>query len=481
METLHPSKSELFTNHASRSLNCNLSFRKTVRESRNETARGKELLDWRGIALPPRHTNISPLTSHKKPTKYTTDEAVASIDLAPPSADAEMERKFFRRVHHIIEYLVPVQYASNNFADSRLPLIQAVGQGNIQWVRNLLLHTDTDPNCRSFQGWTALQQACSTPGRNSKAIVELLIAYGADVNATPGDCYARTALQAACEVGNEEIVDILLKEGAEINAETGPSGGNSAIAAASWAGHFGILRKLLNLGANINHPGSKDLGHTALSAATQRGNLEMFDYLVQQGAIFHGQYGSKLLEEAIFWDQLDVVSRLLELGVNVNAEVDGLASINAVRSLKLLDLLAAHGAQMSELRFRPRGCKALQRAAKFGNLDLAKELIRLGTDIHTPGPKIRGRTGLQSAASRGFWSLPAVKSLIDEYGVDVNETRSTEERYTGLEAACHYTALSESPDLGIIEILLERGAKVTPFTLHVAAACGHGALARLLL
>lgn len=439
-------------------------------------------MDWRETTFPPRLTNTLPLSSDKNSAEYTTDEAIASIGLASRSADAEMERKFFRRVHHITEYLVPVQYGENQFRNSRLPLIQAVGQGNVQWVRDLLLHTDTDPNCRSFQGWTALQQACSTTDGNPKVIVELLIANGADVNATPGHGYAMTALQAACEAGNEEIVDILLKEDAEINAEAGPLAGKSALAAASWAGHFGIVGKLLDLGADISQPGSKDLGHTALSAAAQLGNLEMIDYLVQRGAGFYGQYGSEALEKAIYWDRFNVASRLLELGVNVNAEVDGQAPIHAVQSLEMLNLLVAHGAQVNGLCSRPRGRTALQGAAELGNLGLVKELIRLGADIHTPGPEIRGLTALQSAASGFVDTLPVIKLLIDEYGADVNEARCSENGYTSLEAACHSTArLEKSSDLGIVELLLERGAKVTPFTLHVAAAWGHAALARLLL
>jgi ankyrin repeat protein len=217
----------------------------------------------------------------------------------------EMKTKYLRRVHDIVEYLVPVQYCANHFGNSRLPLIQAVGQGDLHWVRQILLKTDTDPDTRSFQGWTALQQACSIENnspesRDQEAIVKLLISHGADVNAAPGIGYSNTALQAACECGNEKVVNILLEKGADIHADAGELAGKSALASASWAGHFGIVKKLLDLGADVNQSGSEELGHTALSAAAQLGNLEMVNFLLENGASVQGSSGLLALEKAIF-------------------------------------------------------------------------------------------------------------------------------------------------------------------------------------
>ncbi|KAF2234348.1 ankyrin [Viridothelium virens] len=266
-----------------------------------------------------------------------------------------------------------------------------------------------------------------------------------------------TALQAACEAGNEKIIDILLQEGAEINADGGGLIGKSALAAASGAGHFGIVKKLLDLGADINQLGHKVYGYTALSAAVEQGDFDLVDYLVQRGAGVQAKHGFMALKSAISRDRVDVTSRLLKLGANVNAEVDGEAPVHVVCSVEMLNLLVAHGAQVNRPSFHPYGCTALQGAAKHGNLDLVKELIRLGSDIHAPGPEIRGRTALQSAASAYPDGLPIIKLLIDEYGADVNEARSSEEGYTSLEAACHLTATwyADTQDLSLVEFLLE--------------------------
>jgi ankyrin repeat protein len=470
------------TDHISHSLSCNLNFQRTVLESAGEMPKRIEMDRWRNINFS-RFSKISPsLASEQTGNQATPDEPIVTFNQASQSMDSETEKLFFRRVHHITEYVVPRHVAANHFGHSRLPLIQATGQGNVQWVRDLLLRTDTDPNCRSFQGWTALQQACEATKGDPKAVVELLIANGADVNAVPGDDYAMTALQAACEAGNEEVVDILLRKGAGINAQAGPIGGKCAVAAASWSGHMGIVKKLLDLGADVNQCGGKDLGRTALSAAAQRGNLEMIDYLVQRGAELHTERGSEALERAVRWNQFDVASRLLELGVDVNAEVDGQTPIDFVESSKMLNLLVTNGAQLNRPCLRPKGPTALQLAAYLGNLDLVRELIQLGADVHATGPEIRGKTALQCAAFGRWNALPVVQALIDEYGLDVDEARALSEGYTSLEGACHATCQNDkTPNLAVVELLLDRGAKVTPFTLHVAAAWGHTALAQTLL
>ncbi|KAF1841560.1 ankyrin, partial [Cucurbitaria berberidis CBS 394.84] len=132
----------------------------------------------------------------------------------------------------------------------------------------------------------------SIKSKNQKAIIELLIAHGADVNAVPVGIITETALQLACQRGNEEVVDILLKNGAEINPEIGF---RNALAKASGAGSLGIVKKLIDLGADIQHP-------DVLSAAAKKGNLGIVNYLIERGADLHGYNGLKALEATISED-----------------------------------------------------------------------------------------------------------------------------------------------------------------------------------
>jgi ankyrin repeat protein len=414
--------------------------------------------------------------------KIVTDPVKVSEELSVEST--KMESKFIKRVHHVTEYVGPIESCTNWFHYSRLPIFQAIGQGNLQWVRQLLRHTDVDPDCRNLQGWTTLQQACSIEPNYSerqKQIVQLLISNGADVNAPPGEGYGSTALQAACESGNEEIVDILLKQGADINAPAGPLAGMSALAATSYCGHFDLVKKLLNLGADINQSGSEKLGRNALSAAITSNHFEIFNYLVDKGFDLRGRGGLLALKTAIWKNNVEVVSRLLELGINVNDEIDGTAPVHAVQDLDMLKMLMTYGANLNAPCSQPQGLTALQSAACLGDCELLAELLRLGANVSYQGPTIRGRTALQSAAGSSFDTVSVMELLI-EHGADVNEPRSAEEGYTSLEAACHGAVqCTGRPNIETIKFLLERGAKITTFTLHVAAAWNDEDLIKLLL
>ena len=125
-----------------------------------------------------------------------------------------------------------------------------------------------------------------------------------------------------------------------------------------------------------------------------------------------------------------------------------------------------------------------------------EELIERGADVYAPGSEIHGLTALQAAASQA--NLEKVKILIEKYGADVNEPRSVKEGYTTLEAACCRIAkgafdaasrfapgssedCSKYDGLELIDYILGRGARVTPFALHIATAWGHLSMTRLLL
>ncbi|CAN9442662.1 unnamed protein product [Alternaria alternata] len=414
------------------------------------------------------------------------------LDYAPTRLpNADLETGYIRRVHEIVEYLVPLNYGIN-FGKSRLPLIQAVGQGDLHWVREVLLKTDTDPDTRSFQGWTALQHACnikanSSKGRNQEAIVRLLISQGADVSSAPGEVSGRTALQAACERGNERIVDLLLEKGADVNEDVAPIDGQSSLACAAKAGDLRIVKKLLDLGADNNPSSAELVGSTALSAMAEEGNLEMLDFLIENGANTQGPGGLFALKKAIGRDWLDVANRLLEKGLDVNSCANGPAPLHAVISIDMLNLLVTYGARFDVPGTEASGPTALQWAARWESFDLVTELVRLGSDVHHPGPAESGRSALQAAASRcGFGdaeSLRIMSFLVEEHGVDVNEPRSEEEGYTSLEAACHATAQHHEYRWNIegVKFLVEKGAIITPLTLHVAAAWNHTKLLNFLL
>jgi ankyrin repeat protein len=451
------------------------------------------------------------------PTSLKSRERTRQLDTLV--LDPDTEERYFQRVHHITEYEIslPYLYGTDHFSSSRIPLIHACGQGDLNWVRDLLMYTETDPNVRSFLGWTALQQACSAikgrpdlvvklliergaevnapPGQGWYAmtalqaaceagndeVVDILLAHGADIHAAPAQIYGKTALQAACEARNEKVVDILLAHGADIHAAPAQINGKTALVAAVLGRSKAMVDKLLRLGADVNQEITR-MRQSALEAAVKQGDLELTNILVHAGASINedGAGGSKALYTAVLYDNYDVAKRLLELGANIGRSDNNRSPMQKVKSLKMLELFMAHGGEVNRPSPSSRADTPLQAAImNYAPNSVIEELIRLGADIHASATEARGRTALQAAAGRN--NVHLVKLLVDKHGANVNEPRALHEGYTALEAACCSFTRDPKRGLEVVGFLLERGAKLTPLTLHVAAAWGHVELAATLL
>ena len=418
----------------------------------------------------------------------------ASIDTINLQLDSE--ERVFRRVHYMLEHLVPKNFGANWFENSRIPLIQAAAQGDARWVQELLLSFDIEPDIRSFQGWTALQQACSAKSGQVEAVVKQLVDHGADVNAAPGQGYSMTALQAACGGGRRPLVELLLGYGADIHAS--PAGdGYTALGEACLHGHIEIVQLLLKQGAQVNQDIQPLSGNSALAAAAQNGSMAIIELLLEHRADLDDD---PALQRAVFWHHEEVAKRLVELGADVNA-APYYSSNNTYRrtpiavasSLSMIEYLIAHGADVNGAVLDESGATAVQEAAAYRSTEILEELIRLGGDVNAPAAAIYGRTALQAAAYRG--RSCHVRLLVDKHGAAINTPRSSEKpNLTALEAAAHWRAKNqtgrssaqdveqeESESLSTVEFLLDRGAELTTIPLHLAAAWGDEELGDLLL
>ena len=97
---------------------------------------------------------------------------------------------------------------------------EAAAEGNIKRVKQHLVE-GVDVNAKYKDGWTPLHMAAEGGHRE---IVDLLIAKGADINATAGaggDGEGWTPLHEAAEKGHKEVVGLLILKGADINVENG--------------------------------------------------------------------------------------------------------------------------------------------------------------------------------------------------------------------------------------------------------------------
>ena len=128
---------------------------------------------------------------------------------------------------------------------ARLDLHEAAASGDIERVRTLLAAEPASISSLSHDGWAALHLAAHF---GHVAIVEVLLAAGADVHARSGNRLANTALHAAAAGGYIEVIAILLRHGADVNARQ--HGGFTALHAAAQDGEVAMVRLLLDHGAD---------------------------------------------------------------------------------------------------------------------------------------------------------------------------------------------------------------------------------------
>ena len=124
---------------------------------------------------------------------------------------------------------------------------------------------------------TAFLQAIETERRE---IVELLIQYGADINAPARAGVRQTPLQKAAEVNNLEIVRLLLDNNADVNAATAIFDGATALQFAAIHGNLEMATVLMNNGARLDVcPPQGPRGRWPLEGAAENGRLDMIQFL----------------------------------------------------------------------------------------------------------------------------------------------------------------------------------------------------------
>jgi ankyrin repeat protein len=161
---------------------------------------------------------------------------------------------------------------------------------DLKIIKKLLL-AKADPNIPmetydgNEQDETALLKAIES---KSMPLMELLIQFGANINAPARGQISETPLQAACKSGNLKAVKLLLSLGAEINAPPALRNGATALQFAAISGHVGIASLLLDNGADVNAPAVKFNGRTALEGAAEHGRIDMLSLLLHAGACIEG-------------------------------------------------------------------------------------------------------------------------------------------------------------------------------------------------
>jgi serine/threonine-protein phosphatase 6 regulatory ankyrin repeat subunit B len=338
----------------------------------------------------------------------------------------------------------------------------AACRGDLDKVQTLL-EKGADVNTKDEFGCTPLHWAARA---RSPEVAGLLIANGADINATAGpdnltpfmaarklpviellvskgvDINSQenlSKLHDACSAGDIQVVRFLIDKGADINARN--SQGSTPLCVAAASNHKEVVELLLDEGANINAPGRR--GYTPLGIAARCGSKETAEFLIEKGANIHtpDNKGMTPLDLAKEWGWTEIV-----------------------------ELLREHGAEESEINEQ-----TIEMAINSNNLEKVKELIAQGADVNVRDS--RGNTPLIQAIIQR--KLLFVEILVSG-GADVNA--KDEDGQTPL----HLAVLAGRKD--IVELLIAKGADVnvksntwdtTP--LIAALRSGHEDIAQMLI
>ncbi len=274
-------------------------------------------------------------------------------------------------------------------------LIDAVVDGEAETVK-ILLDKGANPNARDRNGYTVLMYAASK--KEHCTIAEMLLAKGADANAT-GGVDKKSPLTLAIEFGIADTVKCLVTHGAKLETDlltTVASGGVESVKA------------FLNKGRDVNRK-DKLAGWTPLTIAASLGYTDIVKALLAQKADPHLEATSEThhsegvpLTVAAGNGHTDIVEVLLNHGANINAKNEAgqsalmVAIINNFPDVAkgLLDKKADVNART------PSGMTALICAATLGRTEMVRILLDRGADVRAKDN--RGQTALSLAEKDGY-------------------------------------------------------------------------------
>jgi uncharacterized protein len=157
---------------------------------------------------------------------------------------------------------------------------------------------------------TLLHAATDWPGHfpNGPAVVQRLIAAGADVNAhSQFSFHTETALHWAASSDDVAVLDALLDAGADIEATGAVLGGGTALADACGFGNWAAARRLVERGAQ-----------TRLSDAAALGLLDRVHAVFAEGPAPDPDVITQSFWSACHGGQLGSAKYLLERGADIN-------------------------------------------------------------------------------------------------------------------------------------------------------------------
>jgi ankyrin repeat protein len=159
-----------------------------------------------------------------------------------------------------------------------LDVFEAAAVGDVLRLQDLFAADPGAAHAFSGDGWSPLHLAAAF---GSPEAVDMLLQHGAHVDAVSRNPQRNQPLHAALALGrNAAAVKLLLAHGADPNATQ--AGGFTPLFSAATANRRDLADLLLENGAHAHH--RADLGKTAAEFARERGHAELADWLEKQPA-----------------------------------------------------------------------------------------------------------------------------------------------------------------------------------------------------
>ncbi|GBP85350.1 Kinase D-interacting substrate of 220 kDa B [Eumeta japonica] len=347
-------------------------------------------------------------------------------------------------------------------------LMVASERGRAEAVR-LLVAAGADPNATDADGWGPV--ALAARAGHAPVVRELLDA-GAKVD--PRDCGGWTPLMWASYKGHEEVVAFLLEKGADVHAH-----GNYNINSLVWAAgrrHSGVVAQLLTAGAR---PNSCDKYATsALTWAARAGDTASCAALLRAGADPNtaGMYCWTPLLQATHGNHFEIVQMLLEHKPNVNAlDKDGFTALAIACKEGYYDIALALINSGAYINIQDHSKDTpLIHAVKGGHKNIVEALLKKHVDVDLQGKD--KKTPVYTAVEKGHISI--LKLLLAS-NPDLELTTNTGD--TPLLRAVR------SRNSEMVQLLLERKARVTATdhrgdtALHIAMRARSRQIVEILL
>jgi ankyrin repeat protein len=397
----------------------------------------------------------------EKTSHLASPESAAASAATVVTDDEEQE---IRRIRAMIQNSPDLINAPVKIGDAQLtPLGHAANNGQLR-VAQFLLDSGAEVNrSRDFNSWPPLLIAAAN---GHKAMVELLLAKGADVNSR--DSSGQTALHLAAENGFQSVAEALLANKADVNARD--KNQVTPLHLAARKGHSAMVAFLLVHQAEPNAQDAK--GQTSVSLAAQAGHSETLNKLLAAGARpdVEDSNGLTPLSYAADDGHLDSVKALLEAKANPDAGKIDLPLAQAMwnKHLEIAELLLRTGADpnrsaMATQRLKQPGARdefypsfpygpytPLQIAVAQGDIAMVKLLFQFKANPNAKEPWTADANPLTFSALQNVEMLKAFLAA----GADPNAAHASGRSLLFVAAA--------DQNADAVAALLAKGAQVNP-------------------